>query len=725
MAAMAPALTDAPADAHRRIHFKLAPPSSSIPSETSSAIATTTKRKSEESAVGRLQPLVASYLCSDVTALSSNKALSSIHTLLTQTHPHPPNGVAKRHDAAPAGQEDCPPPAPHPDSSPGLTPTASPGRELQHHGDPPAPQGQDRSLGLELSQRAQQSALRQGHMEGRVRGLRRRLEALQATHLERHLSQQIEGLLGRLGGGRGRTAGVGEELELLAGSGGATLRRAEAALDSDATDSSSGGDSQSEDELNGTHTPLLAAEHRWASDRVSIISHWSWLTAHISELEYRIRKHTEVYRQLRWTKGPVMLGDAASTDTSLVEREREAEHPGCQVTEENAMATDLRKGSVAGNQLNGLLNRDTEQQLPLLASDGGAARTRPLLSCKKRRLLRPRPLSLQRKVLRQQGVCEVNAECVMCVGRPCCASGTEMNYDRPLLVRLAQLDHSLHPVLSLADDVVIGLLLQRELRAEKMIGREKHQRRSSLPSSSSRNRQKLSRVIRRRRGGENSFDINSIIIPMATTSRLEKLQYKEIITPSWREVDVSSQPITAEEDTVEVEDLSDVAFTQLHQSCEDKERARYRWAAAAIAKRRGSRTYRQSLDGQTTPLQFSTAPSSPDSSHFHGLHDYSSSHFHSVHDYSSSPCSPASPDLTFSYGSAHQRLLSNEDTRSSTPENTYEDLVPQPVLPWEQRCFPLESDPVWEELPPSPRPSPSDDVTPHTSVAMATRPFHR
>lgn len=42
----------------------------------------------------------------------------------------------------------------------------------------------------------------------------------------------------------------------------------------------------------------------------------------------------------------------------------------------------------------------------------------------------------------------------------------------------------------------------------------------------------LQQPIRRRRG-ESSFDINNIVIPMsvAATTRVEKLQYKEILTP--------------------------------------------------------------------------------------------------------------------------------------------------------------------------------------------------
>ncbi|KAJ8404305.1 hypothetical protein AAFF_G00340780, partial [Aldrovandia affinis] len=109
MAAMAPALTDAPAEAHH-IRFKLAPPSSTLSpgsvennSNASNILISNgaVKRKALVSAgeecsrdfrpggkkkeepklpeatapahLGKLQPLVASYLCSDVTSVPSTK----------------------------------------------------------------------------------------------------------------------------------------------------------------------------------------------------------------------------------------------------------------------------------------------------------------------------------------------------------------------------------------------------------------------------------------------------------------------------------------------------------------------------------------------------------------------------------------------------------------------------------------------------------------------------
>lgn len=87
------------------------------------------------------------------------------------------------------------------------------------------------------------------------------------------------------------------------------------------------------------------------------------------------------------------------------------------------------------------------------------------------------------------------------------------------------------------------------------------------------------------------------------------------------------------------------------------------------------RSYK-SVDGRTTPLLFGTnpstpQPSSPDTAHFHMLHDYNSV---------VSPSSPVSPEMLMLSGlhtpgsRDSQRLLSNEDTRCSTPD-TYEEMV--------------------------------------------------
>lgn len=49
------------------------------------------------------------------------------------------------------------------------------------------------------------------------------------------------------------------------------------------------------------------AAWRWAQERARLAARWNWLTAEISDLEYRIRQHTDLHNQLRRNKGPVLL----------------------------------------------------------------------------------------------------------------------------------------------------------------------------------------------------------------------------------------------------------------------------------------------------------------------------------------------------------------------------------------------------------------------------------
>ncbi|XP_029937565.1 KAT8 regulatory NSL complex subunit 1-like protein isoform X2 [Myripristis murdjan] len=82
----------------------------------------------------------------------------------------------------------------------------------------------------------------------------------------------------------------------------------------------------------------------------------------------------------------------------------------------------------------------------------------------------------------------------------------------------------------------------------------------------------------RRRQGESVFSIDNIVIPtsLAAAGKVEKLQYKDIVTPSWRPA--HPPPLMKgeeEEDKVEVEDLSDEVFTQRHLASEQREKLRW------------------------------------------------------------------------------------------------------------------------------------------------------
>ncbi|XP_061080575.1 KAT8 regulatory NSL complex subunit 1 [Conger conger] len=407
MAAMAPALTDAPAEA-RHIRFKLAPPPSAANLLLSSA------RKEERCARdfqdlpaeaagagprAKLQPLVASYLCSDVTSVPSTKdslalqgvlikqtvlqaradflpdsyfdggdflprkaqlkgpvaasgqpALNGLARKLAKPGPDRDRTVSTVNGDRPGPGRATPPPAqpppargdplkagPPPDGVPdgreAPTTALACGVELggaasrcsplpSAPGDGPAllPAPAPPCPDEEVRDRARQSRARQGEMEGRLRRLRKRLQVVQAKQVERHVQQQLRCLLSSAlppdapprphAAALLRSGSVPAQLERLSLSGAAHLRSAEAAFDSDATVSSSGGESDVEEEqlatpdLEKRHVSLWRrAEGRVALQRASIISHWNWLQAHISDLEYRIRQQTDIYRQVPLQQG--------------------------------------------------------------------------------------------------------------------------------------------------------------------------------------------------------------------------------------------------------------------------------------------------------------------------------------------------------------------------------------------------------------------------------------
>ncbi|XP_068931331.1 KAT8 regulatory NSL complex subunit 1-like protein isoform X2 [Petaurus breviceps papuanus] len=95
---------------------------------------------------------------------------------------------------------------------------------------------------------------------------------------------------------------------------------------------------------------------------------------------------------------------------------------------------------------------------------------------------------------------------------------------------------------------------------------------------------------RRRLRSESSYDIDNIVIPMSLVApaKLEKLQYKEILTPSWRIVDL--QPLEEFHLGEEIEDLSDEAFSLRHKKYEEREQARWSLWEQSKWHRRNSRS---------------------------------------------------------------------------------------------------------------------------------------
>ncbi|KAF5905972.1 KAT8 regulatory NSL complex subunit 1 isoform X1 [Clarias magur] len=120
------------------------------------------------------------------------------------------------------------------------------------------------SPGGDLQSRSQQAESRHMEIEGRLQRLRKRLQVVQAKQVERHVQQQLGGLLhctlgpqdARIHPERAETsrflrgASAPGEMERLSLGCSTHLRAAESAFDSDATEESSGGETDiEEDEL--------------------------------------------------------------------------------------------------------------------------------------------------------------------------------------------------------------------------------------------------------------------------------------------------------------------------------------------------------------------------------------------------------------------------------------------------------------------------------------------
>lgn len=855
MAAMAPALTDPAPDAHN-LHFKLAPPSSSLPlGETNGGclpppappdlVTNYSGTPGKLAGVFTPRSILSQSLCrgrSSILELNLEE-LRGIANSGRGGQGGPLNGLAKR-PAKPV--VDKPPslaiPALEPWVKAPVVPPGSPAEEHEQKGSR-VEHGSDTRLKALLR--------RHGEMEKRARSIQKRLQLVQAKQVERHLHQQLGGLVGAAFGRgpdaprnrltvvtrkadaqrRGETGsgivdafvkGTAGELERLSCSGSATLRACERGFDSDATESSSGGDSDVEEDeprqvdAQQSHVPLKRrCEWVWAQERADVVSRWNWLQAHVSDLEYRIRQHTDFYRQLRAGKGQVVLGDASPsesntgdslqtspTDARTAASASPAPDPEKKADPEAAEAKILQK------PINGVVtmlpsrsSADLEEQTPgkptasSVDSSCVCARTRPVLHCKRRRVVRPdRLLPLHRKVQRSvPRPCEVSSSCVMCATYP--GVSCQFPYSDPLSERLTLLDPAIHPVLSFPADVPVGLRLHSLLRSHNKMERLKsskklkqrpqnqvlatseglrtdrtpgifHPHRLTVhrPSSESLLKQHLEPLPRtlkcermstlkperslslplphnkkrhysplerdaarselesgrsspasenfpglsyapsyrqqsnpsegmssaplsaaaaaaaaaRRRRVETSYDIDNIVIPMsvAATTRVERLQYKEILTPSWRVVKIT--PLSSPEEDLEgLEDLSDASYSALHAKCEDMERAR--WVSSSIPpQRRGSRTHRTSESSMTQSSQpLTPQPPSPDTSSWQAMPDFSPL----SPDVLSAPPTPTSRDTP--------RLIS-EETQSSISDSGFEETI---IQPWERRHFPLPYQP--------------------------------
>ncbi|XP_068602635.1 KAT8 regulatory NSL complex subunit 1-like protein [Brachionichthys hirsutus] len=176
--------------------------------------------------------------------------------------------------------------------------------------------------GVVLEEAAKEHLSRQAGLQNRAQGLQRRLQALLGERAVQHCTQQLEGLNRHCEPGgsdpllldcepplfspdKSTTLSSLTEVCEFSLSSQSVLRGLQGALDSDATASSS---SDEEEEEDVTTSP--ASERQWLEERAELGSGWSWLQLRLSELEGRIQQLAELHKDIRATKGGVVLAES-------------------------------------------------------------------------------------------------------------------------------------------------------------------------------------------------------------------------------------------------------------------------------------------------------------------------------------------------------------------------------------------------------------------------------
>ncbi|XP_035296908.1 KAT8 regulatory NSL complex subunit 1-like protein isoform X6 [Cricetulus griseus] len=283
----------------------------------------------------------------------------------------------------------------------------------------------------------------------------------------------------------------------------------------------------------------------------------------------------------------------------------------------------------------------TRLKSPSLAIMSTAARTRPLQSFHKRKLYRLSPTFYWTPQTLPSKEAFLNATQIPYMGSPLSWDNWEQSSNSQLLrEHVSKLDSSFHPVLSLPSEMPLHLHFETlfkktdvkgELAENPFVGDciiapppagertrfEDFAFQRTEPGShcdftavsnanvTSRTQNSSSQnTARRRLRSESSYDIDNIVIPMSLVApaKLEKLQYKEILTPRWRMVVL--QPLDEHNlSKEEIEDLSDEVFSLRHKKYEEREQARWSLWEQSKWHRRNNRAYSKNAEAQDLVLK--------------------------------------------------------------------------------------------------------------------------
>uniref|UniRef100_A0A8C9FYE4 KAT8 regulatory NSL complex subunit 1 like n=1 Tax=Pavo cristatus TaxID=9049 RepID=A0A8C9FYE4_PAVCR len=488
------------------------------------------------------------------------------------------------------------------------------------------------------------------------------------------------------------------EIRGFALSAGGLLSRVEKDLDSDATCSSSDED-YDEQTVRTAVEASYTSEWKWLADRARIGSRWTWLQAQISELEYKIQQLTDLHRQIRATKGMVILEEFPFPKDILKKQIQLTDQEALLNATGNSQAAIERQDSLPEHDFEmspsspTLLLRNIEKQvnkpnksgvvyeyiaLPLAVNSCSYARclngvrvalvTIPVPESlevssssswlldhqhiKKRRRdrtrlrsfsvtnvstsARTRPLHRfqKRKLYRMHGACDWNQQVGLSLspfrrhkqspaaGACMCLSGVSEEWcvlcclcvtfrELHLIFAFSVVDYNHHNVaLKRWNNSCLSNSKSQSVSGTSEQLSEGRKKRHLSETAVGKRKTVLFKTVlfakvyhnsRRRLRSESSYDIDNIVIPMSLVapSKLEKLQYKEILTPSWRVVEL--EPLErSHADEEEAEDLSDEVFSSRHTKYEERERARWSLWEQSRWPRRNSRqvSYSKNADGR-------------------------------------------------------------------------------------------------------------------------------
>uniref|UniRef100_A0A8C2N5S2 PEHE domain-containing protein n=1 Tax=Capra hircus TaxID=9925 RepID=A0A8C2N5S2_CAPHI len=433
------------------------------------------------------------------------------------------------------------------------------------------------------------------------------------------------------------------EIQRFALSATGLLSHVEEGLDSDATDSSSD-DDLDEYTVRKNVSVNCSTEWKWLVDRARVGSRWTWLQAQISELEYKIQQLTDVHRQIRASKTLPSKETRFLNTTQMPCLQSASIWSSCEHNSKSQMLTehvselDSSFHSVLSLPSDVPLHFHFETLLKKTEIKGDLTENKFLGDC----IISPSPVrntSLNQWRNGYSSICKPHIK-------------SESS------VQLLQGRKKRH-----LSETAIG---ERTRFEEFAFQRTEPGSQSSFTAVTnvnviSRTQNSSSQnTARRRLRSESSYDIDNIVIPMSLVApaKLEKLQYKEILTPSWRMVVL--QPLDEYDlGEEEIENLSDEVFSLRHKKYEEKEQARWSLWEQSKWHRRNSRAYTKNAEGQDLLLK--DCP-----------YDFSGGQHCAVG-------SPAEPPAESQAPSAHgsPSLSQTQETKS---------------LWWERRAFPLKDE---------------------------------